>query len=76
MGWIENGPQKKWRQFFVRQQLPAKTEKVLPLTRKWHTTTSQRTTSQKCRRSHFQICRLQKRYNFFYANNLLVAEFP
>ena len=28
MGWIENGPQKKWRQFFVRQQLPAKTEKV------------------------------------------------
>jgi hypothetical protein len=28
MGWIENGPQKKWRRFFVRQQLPAKTEKV------------------------------------------------
>jgi hypothetical protein len=28
MGWIKNGPQKKWRQFFVRQQLPAKTEKV------------------------------------------------
>jgi hypothetical protein len=26
MGWIENGPLKKFRQFFVRQQLPAKTE--------------------------------------------------
>ncbi len=28
MGWIENGPKKKWRRFFVRQQLPAKTEKA------------------------------------------------
>jgi hypothetical protein len=28
MGWIKNGPKKKWGQFFVRQQLPAKTEKV------------------------------------------------
>jgi hypothetical protein len=28
MGWIENGPQKKGRRFFVRQQLPTKTEKV------------------------------------------------
>ncbi len=28
MGWIENEPQKKWRQFFVHQQLPAKPEKV------------------------------------------------
>jgi hypothetical protein len=26
MGWIENGPLKKLRQFFVHQQLPAKTE--------------------------------------------------
>jgi hypothetical protein len=28
MGWIENGPKKKWMQFFVREQLPTKTEKV------------------------------------------------
>ncbi len=28
MGWIENGPQKKWRQFVVCQQLPTKTSKV------------------------------------------------
>ncbi len=28
MGWIENGPKKKRRQFFVHQQLSAKAEKV------------------------------------------------
>jgi hypothetical protein len=26
MSWIENGPKKKLGRFFVRQQLPAKTE--------------------------------------------------
>jgi hypothetical protein len=28
------------------------------------------------RYSHLAVCRLQKRYNFFKANNLLIAEFP
>ena len=29
MGWIENGPEKKLRWFFIRQQHPAKTEIAL-----------------------------------------------
>ncbi len=34
------------------------------------------TTSQKHKATHLQVCRLQKRYNFFKANNLLIAKFP
>ncbi len=34
------------------------------------------TTSQKCRVTHPVVCRLQKRYNFFKANNLLIAKLP
>ena len=34
------------------------------------------TTSQKRKATHLQVCRLQKRYNFFLANNLLIAKLP
>ncbi len=36
----------------------------------------QSTNSQKRRYSHLAVCRLQKRYIFFKANNLLIAKFP
>ncbi len=34
------------------------------------------TTTQNHRAKHLGVCRLQKRYNFFLANNLLIAKFP
>ncbi len=34
------------------------------------------TNFQKRRYSHLAVCRLQKRYNFFKANNLLITKFP
>jgi hypothetical protein len=34
------------------------------------------TTTQNRRAKHLKVCRSQKRYNFFLANNLLIAKFP